>query len=169
MFVVKILIVHFLVLVAMLPALAQSENHASPYCPSMDEFNYTTQYHSKSVLNIAVSDERYTEAFAVLGVITPLAYEDMRLLQTEDDSAVCQKLNERFDDLDVNFVYDHEFYRYMPKYFMLYYEIQGTYVAFRMTYESRHPDALFFLGSTEHMLIKAFDKKNLNLIDTIYL
>ena len=163
----KKLIVQFLALFAASPALAQSENYASPYCPSMDGFNYPTQHLSKQLLNMAVTHESYTEAFAALGVMTPLAYEDMRLLQTEDDSAVCQKLNERFDDLDLKMVYDHEFGRYMPAYFMLYYEIQGKYVAFKMTYETPHPDALVWLGSTAPMLIKSYDKKNLNLIGTI--
>ena len=95
-----------------------------------------------------VSDSGNIDDFYHLGIVKPFPYEELRLLKTETDSAVCQKLNEKFDDLDSRLIYDRELRRHMPAFFSLYYEIQGRYVAFKLIYSAGEADGSIGLSST---------------------
>lgn len=155
--------------VALLPQTAQSETHASPFCPDPEEFNRTVQHSSKEVIDIIFSDSAYTDPFFDLGFSKPLASGELRMLQTETDSAVCQKLNERFDDLDSRLVYDRELRRYMPAWFVLYYEIQDRYVVFKNPYSPGEADGTIGLSSLGWTAVSVYDKKNLNLLGSFTL
>lgn len=159
----KILKFAFIVLV-LLPMAAQSETYASPSCPGIEELNRTAQKYSKMQMNMMFSYSAAVDGFSELGITEPFKYEDLRMLQTETDSAVCQKLNEKFDDLDSEFIYDRELRRYMPSWFVLYYEIQDRYVVFKMAYSPGEANGEIGFPSTGFTLVSGYDKKNLNFL-----
>ena len=159
----------FLASLTLFPIVVQSESYASPFCPSTEGFNRATQHHSKLILDIAISYESYADDFGEIGITTPLEYKDLRLLETEIDSAVCQKLNEKYDDLDLNLIYDRELRLYKPAYFMLYYEVQDRYLAFKMNYNAGEADGSIGLGTMGWISIDVYDKQNLNFIGSLML
>ena len=165
----KKIIISIFTMLSLFPVSAQLETHVSSHCPSTVEFNRTTQHASKSVIELAISHESYTEEFLTLGITTPLAYDDLRLLQTETDSAVCQKLNERFDDLDSRFIYDRELRKYMPNLFVLYFEIQGRYIVISQYYSPGEADGSIGFPTMGYMFVSTYDKKNLNFIGSTML
>ena len=157
------------VVLALLAQTAQSETRASPFCPDTEEFNRTVQHSSKELMEMIFTDSTDSDHFSDLGFAKPLASGDLRLLQTETDSAVCQKLNERFDNLDSMLVYDRELRRYMPARYVLYYEIQDRYVAFEKPYSPGEADGTIGLSSLGWTGVRVYDKKNLNLIGSFML
>ena len=160
----KKLIFKTVLLITLIPISVHPETWISPHCPSTVELNRTTEYAFKSTIEIAISHESYTDNFIELGITKPLAYDDLRLLQTETDSAVCQKLNERFENLDSRFVYDRELRKYMPALFVLYFEIQGRYIVIRKNYSPGEADGSIGLPTMGITLVSAYDKSNLNFI-----
>lgn len=81
-----------------------------------------------------LSEQQYTSDLASAGFVMPLHVEDFRLLITEEDSAVCQKLNEIYGDFSSSDVFDREAGEYVPSMFGVYYEVQDKYVVIWQPY-----------------------------------
>lgn len=146
----------------------KAETDVSPFCPTLESLNATTRFYYDKVITDVAADARYKDQFLSVGINAPFPFDDLRLLETITDSAVCQKLNERFADLDLEFVYDRELHQYAPAYFVVYYELQDRYIVFRQPYSagSDREDVVGppTLGWT---VASIYDKKNLNFLGNI--
>lgn len=147
---------------------ANAETDASPFCPTLEGLNATTRFYYDKVIADVAADARYKDQFLNVGINAPFPIDGLRILETIKDSAVCQKLNERFADLDLEFIYDRELHRYTPAYFAVYYELQNRYIVFRQPYSagSDREDVVGppTLGWT---VASIYDKKNLNFLGSI--
>ena len=108
----------------------KSENYAKSICPSIDDLNATTLFYYELSVNNLLTDEYYSEKISDLGIDPSIEFNEFNLLQTESDSAVCQKLNELFSELEVTtLVYDNERNRYISPWFVMYYETDNRHIA----------------------------------------
>lgn len=147
---------------------ASANEDSSVHCPTLIELNSTTKYYLKKSVARLLSDQQYMKELNSVGLETPLKPEDFRLLTTAEDSAVCQKLNEMFDDLDNTEVFDRETGEYVPSMFGVYYEIQNKYVVIWQPYNPGS-DVAGQIGppGTGWRFATVYDKANLTYIGRI--
>lgn len=161
-------------LLALLISISYSVNadeHASPLCPSLSELNNATQYFYDNSINLIVSDNYYHKELQQLGLKVPVVWSEARILKTEFDSAVCQRLNDLFlsfhssSELSKAMIYDNENLKYVPLWFYIYYELNDKYLAIRHAYSrGTNNDAQLNLPTQAAVSLFVFDKKNLNFI-----
>ena len=143
----------------------KSENYAKSICPSIDDLNATTLFYYELSVNNLLTDEYYSEKISDLGIDPSIDFNEFSLLQTESDSAVCQKLNELFSELEVTtLVYDNERNRYISPWFVMYYETDNRHIAIRHPYNPGDSTGELAAPVMANTTLFAFDKKNLNFI-----
>ena len=154
-------------LILMLSFSIKAETDISPLCPILD-LNATTQFYFEKSIDRLFSKHEYQDDLINKVIHEPASFNDLRLLKTETDSAVCQKLNERFDSLSARYRYDRELGRYMPEVFAVFYEVQNKYIVFIQSYNPGS-DIEGHIGApgTGWRFANIYDKKNLNFIGRI--
>ena len=142
---------------------AKAETQASPLCPTLD-LNTTTLHYHEHMISLIFTETEYADRFSSLGIVTPVSFDELRLLKTETDSAVCQKLNER-TELPNRYRYDRELKRYALERYVTFYELRDQYVVFYQPY-SPGSSVEGVIGSPPAgwITIRVYDKKNLNFI-----
>ena len=142
---------------------AKAETQASPLCPTLD-LNATTLHYHEHMINLLFTESEYEDRFSSIGIITPVSFDELRLLKTETDSAVCQKLNER-TVLPNRYRYDRELKRYVLERYVTFYELRGQYVAFYQAYSpGSNIEGKIGGPAAGWITVRAYDKKNLNFI-----
>ena len=143
----------------------KSEDYAEPDCPSIDDLNATTLFYYELSVNNLLTDEYFSEKISDLGVDPYIDFNEFNLLKTESDSAVCQKLNELFSELEVTtLVYDNERNRYISRWFVMYYETDNRYIVIRHPYNPGDSTGDLAFPVMADSTMFSFDKKNLNFI-----
>ena len=142
---------------------AKAETQASPLCPTLD-LNTTTLHYHEYMINILFTGPEYKDRFSHIGIITPVSFDELRLLETETDSAVCQKLNERLE-LPGRYKYDRELKRYVTELYVTYYELRGQYLVFQQPYSAgSNVEGVIGPIDSGWIIVRAYDKKNLNFV-----
>lgn len=103
--------------------------HASAACPSPVELNQTTKYYFSQTADRFFFDDSYAERRVAAGLESAYSRDDIELLNTRRDSAVCQKLNERFARLKHSFVLDQERGEDVPWFYAIYFRAGRNYVS----------------------------------------
>lgn len=119
------------------------------------------------MISLIFTETEYADRFSSLGIVTPVSFDELRLLKTETDSAVCQKLNER-TVLPSRYIYDREFNRYVLGRYVIFYELRGQYVVFYQAYSpGSNIEGEVGAPSPGWITVRLYDKTNLNLIGSI--
>ena len=144
----------------------KAETQVSPLCPILD-LNATTEYYLEKSISRLFSNSEYEDQLIDVGIFKPVSLNDLRLLKTETDSAVCQKLNER-TELPGRYRYDRELDLYVPEVYVLYYELRGQYIVFRQGYS---PDSgeqgVIGPPASGWVFINVYEKTNLNYLGRV--
>lgn len=150
------------------PVHTEASDDASVRCPAIEELNKTTRFYLAKAMTRLVSEQQYAGDLDSVGFVTPLHVEDFRLLMTEEDSAVCQKLNEMYGDFRTTEVFDRESGEYVPSMFGLYYEVQDKYVVLWQPYNPGS-DVVGKIGApgTGWRSAIVYDKDNLTYLGRI--
>lgn len=143
---------------------AKADDYVSPLCPVFNELNAATKFHYKRAIDHLITSADYSENLSNLGISIPVAFDDLRILETETDSAVCQKFNERFSKLNVDYIYDHEMNKYVTSWFVIYYEVDDRYLVVRHPYSPGSSSGETGPPVMADVPLYVFDKKNLNYI-----
>lgn len=147
----------------------ESKLIADFYCPDLKDINPTTlHYHEKNFSNLFFSEE-YRDNFASLGISLPIDSSEIRLLTTENDSAVCQKFDERLSDMETSvFIYDLELNKYSPVMYRLYYQLRDKYIVFTAPYSSgSEVEGRIGPPSMGWIDARFYETKNLNFVGAI--
>lgn len=117
-----------IVVLALISSGIEAGEDSSVDCPKIEDLNQTTRFYLGKAMARLVSEQQYASELNSAGFVTPLHVGDFRLLTTEEDSAVCQKLNEIYGDFYSSDVFDRETGEYVPSMFGVYYDVQDKYV-----------------------------------------
>lgn len=144
----------------------KAETQVSPLCPTLD-LNATTRHYHEQMANLLFTEPEYEDQLASVGIFSPVSLGDLRLLKTETDSAVCQKLNER-TELPNRYRYDRELKRYVLERYVVFYELRSQYVVFHQSYSpGSSVEGKIGPPTTGWVSVRVYDKKNLNFIGGI--
>ena len=147
----------------------ESKLIADFYCPDLKVMNPTTlHYHERSFSNLFFSEE-YRDDFPSLGISLPINSSEIRLLITENDSAVCQKFDEKLSDMETSiYVYDLELNKYSPVMYRLYYQLRDKYIVLTAPYSAgSEVEGRIGPPSMGWRDVSFYDTKNLNFIGAI--
>ena len=143
---------------------ANADDYVSPFCPVFKELNTATKFHYKRAIDNLITSADYSENLSHLGISIPVAFDDLRILETETDSAVCQKFNERFSKLNVDYIYDHEMNKYVTSWFVIYYEVNDRYLVVRHPYSPGSSSGETGPPVMADVPLYVFDKKILTIL-----
>jgi len=166
--VISKLIYILFVILAFEPVHIEASDDAGVRCPAIEELNKTTRFYLAKAMTRLVSEHQYARELDSVGFVTPIHVEDFRMLMTEEDSAVCQKLNEMYGDFRNTEVFDRESGQYVPSMFGVYYEVQDKYVVIWQPYNPGS-DETGKIGppGTGWRFAIVYDKNNLTYIGRI--
>ena len=163
----KLIYILFVIL-AFEPVHIEASDDAGARCPTIEDLNKTTRFYLAKAMTRLVSEHQYARELDSVGFVTPIHVEDFRMLMTEEDSAVCQKLNEMYGDFRNTEVFDRESGQYVPSMFGVYYEVQDKYVVIWQPYNPGS-DETGKIGppGTGWRFAIVYDKNNLTYIGRI--
>lgn len=158
-----------IVLMATVPAAAQElDLQRGPVeCPAYENLNRTTLHYLKKAEQRAFSDPDFTEKRTGAGLAAKYTPDQIRLLTTERDSAVCQKFNEGYDRVQSlsGMILDRSTGQYVPRMYAMYYQVGEYYVVIYDNYESgpEDPDEIGPPGGG-WVSVTVLEPKNLRII-----
>jgi len=129
-------------LMTAVPVAAQDLQHGPLECPDYDDLNRTALHYLKKVEQRAFSEPDFAAERTGAGLAAEYSPDQIRLLTTEQDSAVCQKFNEHYDRIrpQTGIVLDESTGRYVPQMYAMYYQVDEYYVVIYKGYEGGSAD-----------------------------
>ena len=144
-----------------------SQEYAKPTCPKLEDLNATTSFYYELTVREFFADEYNSEILKKLNIDANSDFSEAKILESQIDSAVCQKLNEYFLEFEASQVFDNELNKYVASRFEIYYEINNRYIAIQHPYNPGSKSSNLTFPVMANTTVFIFDKKNLNFIDMI--